>query len=232
MTNGALWLEWEGCRNVRDVGGGRIRERALVRSDSHCFLTDAGVEAVRTYGVSRIIDLRRADECESWPSRFAGEPSYVNLPLQDPADSHDEQSMTAKYCAMLDRRPELFAAALGAIADAPPGAVVVQCAAGKDRTGLVVALVLLLAGVAPEEIAVDYALSDEVIRRRNDEMLAGVVSEEERARWRAIRHARPETMLETLRHLDKRHGGAEAYLTKAGLTTGQRNALVRRLLEA
>lgn len=230
MTNGALWLEWEGCRNVRDVGGGRIRAGVLVRSDSHCFLTDAGVAAVRAYGVSRIIDLRRAEECVSWPSRFAGDPMYGNLPLQDPAHSVAEQSMTARYSAMLDRGRSRFAAAVAAIADAPAGAVVVQCAAGKDRTGLVVALALALAGVAPDAIAADYAFSDEAIRQHNDAMLAGVVSEDERARWRAIQHARPETMLETLRHLDERYGGAEAYLGKGGFTTRQRDALVRRLL--
>jgi protein-tyrosine phosphatase len=231
MTNGTVWLDWEGCRNVRDVGGGRIRPRALVRSDSHCFLTEAGVAAVRAYGVSRIIDLRRADECETWPSRFAEDPMYGNLPLQDPSDSFDEQSMAAKYTAMLDRRPELFAAAVAVVADAPPGAVVVQCAAGKDRTGLVVALALALAGVPAEAIAADYALSDEAVRQRNDEMLAGVVSEEERARWRAIKHARPETMLETLAHLDEEYGDVRGYLAKGGLNTAQQEALVRRVVE-
>jgi protein-tyrosine phosphatase len=230
MTEDALWLEWEGCRNARDVGGGPIRPGALVRSDSHCFLTDAGVAAVRAYGVSRIVDLRRADECETWPSRFAGDPLYRNLPLLDPSDSFDEQSMSARYTAMLDRRPELFAAAVAALADAPPGAVVVQCAAGKDRTGLVVALVLALAGVPADVIAADYALSDEAIRQHNDEMLAGVVSEEERARWRAIRHARPETMLEMLAHLDEVYGGARGYLTKAGLDSQRCDMVVRRLL--
>src|SRR5262245_12140803 len=100
MTNGALWLDWEGCRNARDVAGAagtRIRRGVLVRSDSHCFLTDTAIAAVRAYGVARIIDLRRADECETWPSRFAGDPIYRNLPLQDPSDSIDEQSMTARY---------------------------------------------------------------------------------------------------------------------------------------
>jgi protein-tyrosine phosphatase len=244
MTDGGLWLEWEGCRNVRDVGGvlgGRIRPRAVVRSDSHCFLTDAGVAAVRAYDVSRVIDLRRADECETWPSRFAGDPVYRNLPLQDPSDpsgssdaagSADQPSMTARYTAMLEQRPELFAAVIAAIADAPPGAVVVQCAAGKDRTGLVVALALALAGVPAGAIAADYALSDEAIRRHNDELLAGVVSEEERARWRTIRHARPETMLETLAWLDEEYGGARGYLAKGGLDDGRCDLLARRLLQA
>lgn len=233
MTEGALWLAWEGCRNVRDVGGvlgGRIRPRALVRSDSHCFLTEAGVAAVRAYGVSRIVDLRRADECQTWPSRFAGDPIYGNLPLQDPSDSFDEPSMAARYSAMLDRRPELFAAAVAAVADAPSGVVVVQCAAGKDRTGLVVALALALAGVPAEAIAADYALSDEAIRQRNDDLLAGVVSEEERARWRAIPQARPETMLETLTHLDEVYGGAREYLVKAGLDGQRCDAVAHRLL--
>lgn len=249
-------LAWPGCRNARDVGGmptadgRRTRRRALVRSDSHCHLTAEGEALLRAYGVSRVIDLRMPEECRVWPSRLGDDPMYQNLPVLEPdagprpvgvgdtADaggrsdgSEDRRRSTAEsYMAILDDRPARFAAVLAAIAEAPSGTVVVQCAAGKDRTGIVVALALALAGVEHDRIAWDYELTDERLRAYNDAMLAGVVSEDERAAWRSIRHARAETMHRVLRHLDDRYGGAAGYLTSGGLTAGQAATLVTRLV--
>lgn len=297
-------LDWPGCHNARDVGGlpttggRRIRLRALVRSDSHCHLTDEGVAMLRAYGVSRVLDLRMPEECAAWPSRLRDDPMYRNLPMLDPSDGQGRsgdgrdrsagegggtaaedgsggagdrsssatagersggapagddggrttawgsdgsdgatggdgrrRSTAEAYVALLDERPARFASAVAAIAEAPPGAVVVQCAAGKDRTGIVVALALALAGVEPEWIAWDYELTDERLRRHYDAMLAGVVSEEERARWRSMRHARAETMHRMLHHLDDSYGGAAGYLTVGGLTDDQATALIARLVE-
>jgi protein-tyrosine phosphatase len=160
-----LHLDWPACLNARDLGGlpagdGRaIAERALVRSDSHSYLTEDGVAAVRAYGVTRVIDLRRATELTQWPSALAADAAYLNLPVQGTDDPEDEATLAELYVAWLDRRPELFAAVLTAIAEAPSGPVVVHCAAGKDRTGVVAAVLLGLLGVSHEDIADDYHLS-------------------------------------------------------------------------
>src|SRR5690606_11849238 len=87
-----LHLDWPNCLNARDLGGlptadGRtIRREALVRTDNHTKLTEEGVRAVKEYGVSRIIDLRRTTECERAPSPFQGSSLYRSIPVQDPAD--------------------------------------------------------------------------------------------------------------------------------------------------
>ncbi|MCF4121881.1 tyrosine-protein phosphatase [Antribacter sp. KLBMP9083] len=166
-----LHLHWPDCLNARDLGGlpladgGTVRERALVRADSLTFLTPEGVAAVRGYGVARIIDLRRPFETVRYPHAFADDPIYHPSPVQEPED-WEEGPWADLYCGMLARRPTLFARAVGAIADAPAGAVVVHCAAGKDRTGLVVAMALTLAGVPEEAVVADYVLTNERLAPR------------------------------------------------------------------
>ncbi|MEQ7129197.1 tyrosine-protein phosphatase [Actinopolymorpha sp. B11F2] len=121
-------LTWPNCLNVRDLGGlptsdgRRIGTGVLIRSDNLSRLTEAGVQAVRGASVSRIIDVRTSPECEGDPSPFASDPLYRNMPLYNADDPDDPtQSIDQQYVAMLDLHPELFAAAVGAIADAPTG---------------------------------------------------------------------------------------------------------------
>jgi protein-tyrosine phosphatase len=233
-----LHLDWPDCLNARDLGGtpardrARIRTGALVRTDSHERLTPEGVAMVHAYGVSRIIDLRRELECTTNPSPFAGSALYLNLPVQDPADPDNEQLALADiYQTMLDIRPTLFAEAVRAIADAPAGAVVVHCAGGKDRTGMVVALALSVVGVAPEAIAADYALTEDRLRAINAAFLAGITDPEFREIVERLQPTPPENMLKVLKHLDSRYGGVEPYLLRHGLTSAHLDTLRARLLE-
>ena len=229
-------LDWQGCLNARDLGGlpardgATIRDRALVRTDSHSYLTDDGLTAIRTYAPSRIIDLRRPRECAEWPSRLADDPAYLNLPVQADDDPETEPTLAELYCAFLDRQPELFAAVLTAIAQAPPGPVVVHCAAGKDRTGLVIAMALELAGVPDEAIATDYAVTAERLASRYDDLIERTTDEDEREYWRVIRQAVPDNIHRTLAHLRDRYGSVEAYLRAGGLTAVDQHELVDRLV--
>lgn len=230
-------LDWPDCRNVRDVGGlpttddRVIRSGALIRADRLGALTPAGLDTVRTLGVSRILDLRTAAECAEDPDPFARDPIYVHHPVQDPMDEYESTlTRTESYLRMLSLRPHLFSSALAAIADAPPGAVVVHCHAGKDRTGLVVALALSLAGVAPDVITTDYSRSDVGLRTVYEELVASMEDAAERDRWRELWSSTPETMAAVLKELNRQHGGAWQYAATGGLTPAQAHRVRDRLL--
>jgi protein tyrosine/serine phosphatase len=207
-----------------------VREGVLIRADSLQFLTPEGVEAVRRAGVGRILDLRADREVADWPTPFTGDPLAVRQALQDPADPDHGQATIVDACTwMLDRRPELFAAALKAIADAPDGAVVVHCHGGKDRTGMVVALALSIAGVPEDEIVADYFLTQARLADWLAEGLADEPDESLHPEMIEFRDTRAESMIAILRHLDDTYGGPEAYLRHGGLTTDDLDRLRKRL---
>ena len=226
-----LHLDWPGLVNARDLGGlplrdGTVREGALIRSESLTRLTDP--DALRRAGVTRVIDLRRPGEsAQAHP--FADDPIYVNLPVEDPADvKRNLGPMVELYVDMVDARPELFAAALAAIADAPDGAVVVHCAGGKDRTGLVTALALTVAGAEPEVVAADYALTESRLAPPMEEALREL-EESAREQFLEYQSTPASNILTVLRHVDEEHGGIEAYLRAGGLTDDQLGRLRDRL---
>jgi protein-tyrosine phosphatase len=200
-------LRWPDLCNARDLGGiattggGQIREHSLVRTDNHERLEPAGLTAMRSYGVSRIIDLRWAWEASKYPSPLAADERYRLVPACfDPTG--DEDIPSDSYRLMVDASKDRLAAALAAIAEAPPGAVVLHCHAGRDRTGLVVALALRLAGASVDSIAADYALSE---------------------------GSTPATMVNTLAHLEAEYGGVAKYLIGSGVTPAQLAAVRARL---
>ena len=230
-------LDWPGCRNVRDLGGlptadGRvIRDGVLIRSESLQYLDADGVEAVRRSGVTRILDLRGDAEVAIAPTPFTGTPLAVRQSLVDPADpDHGQPTIVEASTWMLDKRPELFAAAVKAIADEPHGAVVVHCHGGKDRTGMVVALALSVAGVPEEEIVADYFLTQSRLAGWLAEQLAGEPDASKHSEMIEFRDTRAESIVAILRHLDEKYGGPEAYLRHGGLTDEDLNKLRARLV--
>jgi protein-tyrosine phosphatase len=178
-------LDWEGCLNVRDLGGlpaagGRVtRWGAVVRSDSPAGLTPAGWSALRAHGIRTIVDLRNDDERTTY-SAAAGLDT-VHVPLDDLGDTEfwrriwdDDLDGTPRYYRpFLEHKAERCAAAVAAVADARPGGVLVHCTIGRDRTGLVSLLLLALVGVAPADIADDYELSNPRLEPLRDRSSAG-----------------------------------------------------------
>jgi protein-tyrosine phosphatase len=233
-------LDWPDCRNARDLGGlptgdgQRIRTGALIRCDDLAYLTGEGVAAVRAAGVSRIVDLRGTAEVAALPSPFRDDHRYRWIPMIDEdadrrRDPVAEATQLGTYRASARRNAHRIVAALRAVVEAPPGAVAVHCAAGKDRTGMVVAIALTAAGVPPDVVALDYARTAECLRERHEAELAALPPGPERETLRHWQGARPETILGMLAHIEDRYGGVPAYLTRHGLTPGELAALRVRL---
>lgn len=177
-VTGGRELSWDGCVNVRDLGGlGQVRPGAVVRMEAPTRLSEAGWAAVWAYGVRTVVDLRYADECvqDSAP-RPAGITTVqvpldpVGTPFYEHWEKIDNLASPLYFPAMLAEHPELVVTAVRAIANAAPGCVVFHCAGGKDRTGLLALVLLTLAGAAPEEIIADYLLTYDRMRQRYDEL--------------------------------------------------------------
>jgi protein-tyrosine phosphatase len=239
-------LHWDGCVNVRDLGGlpleggGQTRLGVLVRADNVRKLSDAGWAALAGHGVTRIVDLR-------WPQELAQDPprevdvdvDFVHLSVLgeldgeyvDDVDDYLERGDAAGYWAsfyekMLERYRANFGAAVAAIADAPEGVALFHCAGGKDRTGLGAALVLRAAGVSVDDVAADYELT-------GANLTSGWVDEApdeaERRRRRFKQQTPAEAIARTLRALEERYGDVESYLRAAGVTDLQLERLRGRL---
>jgi protein-tyrosine phosphatase len=228
-------LRWDGCVNVRDLGGlptedgAETAYGAVVRADNLTRLSDAGWDDLAEYGVQRIVDLRWSDERRSDPLHRAGiDVVHVSLfgdrsgPLEGERAIEDDADWAAvRRSVYLDRladHPDRFALAVRAVGDAADVCVAVHCAGGVDRTGLISALLLRLAGVSASAIAHDYARSELNWSPYSGTWIDEAEEERERQRRRFLATMPPSTMLGVLEWLDEEHGGAAGYLRTAGLS--------------
>jgi protein-tyrosine phosphatase len=158
---------------LRDVGGyttadGReVRWRTILRADSLHRLSLPAQQELLAYGVRTVLDLRRDIEVEHWPNVFANSPrvryARVDLAPLGGVTEITESPLESIYRAILDHRQKEIAAALQILREGGCFPAVIHWTAGKDRTGLIIALLLGLAGVDHETIARDYALSSEFL---------------------------------------------------------------------
>jgi len=219
-------LDWDGCWNVRDLGGlalaeGVIQRGALVRSDSLSHLSADGWEAAVSHGITSIVDLRASREVGLDPDLVPPGIDYRHLPIVDVVHEAEERAFRDRpswdeaYVLMLDRFRIGFSAAVSAIGEARPGGVAVHCRVGRDRTGIVVALLLELAGVPREEILEDYARSAERLAPAFEHWIATEPDPRRRAQLEWEGSARADLIVHALDHVERRYGGARAYLADA-----------------
>jgi hypothetical protein len=231
-------VHWDGAVNARGFGGvaGLIVPGRLYRMGRREWLTARGWQHAWEDGVRTVIDLRSAGEV----GRRSGDPdvpasatagfSLRNLPTEDQSDAGfmalcgPYLNSPRYYRDNLERWPEKFAAVTRAVIDAPPGGIVVHCAAGRDRTGMVSALLLSACGVPAEDIADDYAVA---VRAMNERYLTQPSPREKPRSEQELRVWLDSTrghLLDLLSTLD-----AGEYLKAAGLGTAELAALTARL---
>jgi protein-tyrosine phosphatase len=238
----ARHLTIDGCYNVRDVGGyigfdGRTTVWGrLYRADGPNYLSETGRAQIAELGLATVIDLRAAGEHGEHP--FV--PGAISLPMFDapagdwspevmrtPADLADRYyEMATEGRVAIRQSFELFAERL----DRP---ALVHCAAGKDRTGIVLALVLSVCGVSEADIAADYHISHTLTDERRAWLIRTDPEAAERYREFApiVLTALPETMAAFLALLDRHHGSAAGFLDDIRVGLPIRQAVCAHLLE-
>jgi protein-tyrosine phosphatase len=172
-------MEFDGCFNFRDLGGYRtrdgrqVRARRLFRADGPHALTDRDLMELRSLDLAAVIDLRTDGERErgSYPDASNRAMTYV-LPMADVLPDVDElptwtdpKIVTARYYEMLDAGHEAICETLAILTDPDAFPAMMHCTAGKDRTGILSAIVLGILGVPDESIIDDYALSGPAMAR-------------------------------------------------------------------
>ena len=152
------------------------------------------------------------------------------LPRQETEHDAGESAAVRAYLGYLQHRGEAVVDALRALADNRAGASLVHCAAGKDRTGVVVALALAVAGVPHEEIVADYAMTADVIDALVAKLAASSTYAEDMTRRDVASHTpRAETMRRVLELVDERFGGPTAWLEQHGFDAHEQQRLRARL---
>jgi protein-tyrosine phosphatase len=182
--------------------------------------------------VKTVIDLRSAAELVSSPNPFADGDvtTYVHCELIDDAHMNnigDAGNMLERYLFILEERHRAFGEVFTAIADAD-GGVLFHCFAGKDRTGIVAAMLLSLAGVAPQDIAADYGATDLQLAQRY-EVWISEAPPDRREKFRDELRCPPERIIGVLDFLEAKWGGVAGYLEAAGVSAGDIDRLAQRL---
>lgn len=238
-------LALEGCLNFRDLGGypvgggGRVRWRRLFRSDALGALTPADVAELRdAIGLATVVDLRSTAELRvdgKGPLTREGAIAHHHLPLFDGTVRPEERAamvtLADRYWLLAEFAKEQIARVLATLA-ASRGPAVYHCAAGKDRTGVISAVLLGVLGVRDEVIVADYAAT----RENLDAIVARLMgSRGYQSMLETLppdtMHAEPETMIALLAKVRERYGSMRGYARAAGLEDPILARLERRLLE-
>jgi protein-tyrosine phosphatase len=256
------WIELDGAVNVRDVGGlptsdgGTIVPGRLLRSENLQELSAADVSRlVDEIGLTTVVDLRSTNEVavegpaplDELPGvRHAHHPvlrEFLNVSdtakaalltelAEEDRERYPDDFMTGHYLGYLENRPEEVIGALRSIATAP-GAAIVHCAAGKDRTGVIVALALTVAGVEPEAIVADYMATDERLEAIVERLARSRMYTSDMTSRPVRAHApRAETMKAFLEQLEARYGGLDNWLAAHGFGPDEVSQLRAKLRKA
>jgi protein-tyrosine phosphatase len=237
-------LELVGFVNLRDLGGlpagpgRRVRTRALLRADTPPVVDGEQLAALARDGVRLAVDLRDDDELAELPSPFAAAGwAVVRHPLFEGSAASFVAAGTdlaTLYRRILDARGPTLSAVAATVASAG-GGVVVHCAAGKDRTGLTVALLLSAVGVDDDLVVADYARTQQRLRGRwladRIAVLSAYHGKDVSDQAELLAGSPPQVLAEALDHVRARWGSAAGYLLAHGLPPDALVALGAALTE-
>ena len=230
----------DGAVNFRDLGGyatvdgRRTRWRVLFRADGLSELSQTDFSIMRDLGIRTVVDLRSGHEVEQ--SRFDVEAHPVDFhhfPFIDQLPDVEQWDrrpglLGAQYKEMLDDAAPQIIGAMEVLTAPDSLPAVFHCTAGKDRTGLLSALVLSLLGVPEETVVADYALSGEAMERLRAKLIVKYPdSRDTIADIDEVFSANPTNMVNLFAYLRERYGSVTEY----AVTVGVPDAVVARLRE-
>lgn len=234
----------QGSTNFRDIGGyatrtgETIRWKRVYRSDALARLTDDDIAVLTPLQVATLIDLRSPQELEtSGQSRLVTDHgvAHRHLPFlpesTNPVDYQNIPPLSELYVQMIERGAPTIRAVFEALADNTTYPAVVHCAAGKDRTGVTIALLLRTLGVADDVVIADYALTDGYLAEGIERLRAAGGAEQYSQVPPALLRAHAETMAGFLATVDQRFGGTDQVLADAGVLPGTQAEIRQHLLE-
>jgi protein-tyrosine phosphatase len=236
----------EGTWNFRDAGGlptvtgGRVKRGVLFRSDALHRVTPAGSARLRSLGLRTVCDLRMPNERQGrrdrlpadWGIRRSHLPLYP-IPGMDPTRLErawgflsgkfkiaDVEAVVAESYRHIirDQGPQL-GRVLALVSDRQNVPVLVHCQGGKDRTGLVVAIVHLLLDVSQEQAIDDYLLTNQLVEKNKKQLMRLLrwitLFRLSPAELQPVLEARREHLEGALNWIVQRHGSLQRYLTEA-----------------
>ena len=242
-------LELEGTVNTRDVGGYATRDGRqtrwgkLLRSDSLHQLSPASQQTLIDWGLRSVLDLRKSREMQEKRNVFFGSDrvqyyhqNMVGDTLIRERESIPEgldyvEHMRWSYSVVLDRRKSHIHDTLCLLSQPGTMPALVHCAGGTERTGLIIALVLGIAGVPEETIAEDFALTARLTYTHHLETHPEVNADNYTLEDHQSRQCRPGTMLAVLRTLEERYGDIVGYARNIGMSEEQIEALRAAIVE-
>ncbi len=231
--NPLIRLPLEGTTNTRDLGGYPTRDghatawQVFLRSDDLHSITEKDKELLHEYGLTTVLDLRATVELKDRPNPYAKNPDvrYYHVSLheaagQTPPSDLPYDALKHLYKIILEQSKPQIKAAVEILARSR-GVTLFHCAAGKDRTGILAALILGLVNVPNRDIVSNYEVSYTNLRR-NAYFKANA------QHHNAMMYSVNDFMEETLVYLREHYGTIEAYLEGIGVSADDLNALKRK----
>ena len=243
-------LPLEEISNIRDLGGyptkggGHTKFGVFVRSARPCHITEGDKEFLKSYGVTLSLDFRSLSEAKKYPSDLIGLDwvEYRPMPLdvhhviiseegEIPKDDREYMTWPEVYKMMAEDYKPWFKEVLEVSANCD-GAMQFHCTTGKDRTGLISALLLGLAGVSDEDIIADYSISQIYLEPVYKELIASSVKwASELSMENVFFKTAPYNMRALLDHYREKYGGIREYVKDIGVSDEDVQKIISKFTE-